>query len=150
MVELSDERRSRDQRAYGDQRAVFATQDPVWALFFAVLRRDKLESTRNGSIGADRGVRGRRYFMSVRGTGEPLGPGALYVLPEEGFVHEPRLAGLFDTAHRTHVGSVRPLGWFEVTPDDFPLADVLSTHDDGERAWRTLWNARRRARSRRP
>jgi hypothetical protein len=150
MVELSDERRSRDQRAYGDQQAVFASQDPVWALFFAVLRRDELGSTRNGSLGADRGVRGRRYFMSVRGTGDPLGPGALYVLPDDAFAHEPLLAGLFDTAHRTHVGPVTPLGWFDVTPEDFPLAGIVTTHRDGERAWRTLWNARRRARSGRP
>lgn len=39
LVELRDERRSRDTPAYGDQTAVFASQDPVWALFFAVPRK---------------------------------------------------------------------------------------------------------------
>jgi hypothetical protein len=149
LVELSDERRSRDASAYGDQQAVFASQDPVWALWFAVLRRreDGLVSTRNASLGADAGVRERRYLFSVNGTGERFGPGAVYVLPAVGFAHEGRLAGLFDTAHRTHLGRVRPLAWFEVEPDDFPLIDSVIVHREGESMARTLWNVRRPRRS---
>ena len=144
LVELSDVRRSRDMTSYGDQRAVFASQDPVWAMWFAILRRGSgLVSTRNASLGADAGVRGRRYLFSVNATGERFGPGALYVLPDAGFAHEPRLAGLFDTAHRTHIGPVRPLAWFEVGPEDFPLLDRVGAHREDERMARTFWNGRR-------
>ena len=141
LTELKDERKSRDTRTYGDQTAVFASQDPVWALFFAVLRRDTMRSTYNGSLGVDAAVRGRRYFFSVDGGPELFTRGALYVLPDEGFVHEPRLAGLFDTAHRTRRGSVRPLAWFEVEPDDFPLIDRTVRHSGGQSVARALWKS---------
>ena len=139
LVRLSDERRSRDTRAYGDETAVFATQDPIWALFFAVLRRDAMRSTRNASLGTDEGVCGRRYLFSVDTDGSPFAPGALYVLPAAGFAQEPRLAGLFDTAHRTRVGAVRALGWFEVEPGDFPLVARTTKHTNTDSIARTLW-----------
>jgi hypothetical protein len=141
LVELSDERRSRDTRGYGDQTAVFASQDPVWALFFAVLRRDVMRSTRNASFGSDAGVRDRRYMFSVDADGSPFAPGALYVLPAYGFTHEPRLGGLFDTAHRTRVGAVRTLGWFEVEPGDFPLVGHTIKHSGADSIARTIWTA---------
>ncbi len=150
LVELSDVRRSRDASAYGDQRAVYASQDPVWALWFALLRRDGLRSTRNGTYGPTSGVRGRRYLFSVDGTGPLFGDGAIYVLPDDGFGHDRRTGGLFDTAHRTRVGLVRPLAWFEVGPDDFPLTERVIRHSGDEPLWRTLWNARREDRSVRP
>jgi hypothetical protein len=141
LVELRDERKSRDARAYGDQTAVFASQDPIWALFFAVLRRDALRSTRNASYGPDAGVRGRRYLFSVDAAGPLFAPGALYVLPEDGFAHEPRTAGVFDTAHRTRIGSVRPLAWFDVEPGDFPFADRTTRHNATDSLARTVWTA---------
>ncbi|HEY6604990.1 MAG TPA: hypothetical protein VIZ44_01475, partial [Gaiellaceae bacterium] len=44
-------RRSRDTTQFGNQEAVYATSDPVWAMFFALLRRGRPFSTRNGSMG---------------------------------------------------------------------------------------------------
>jgi hypothetical protein len=49
---LEPVRRSRDTTEFGDQEAVYATSDPVWAMYFALLRRGRPFSTRNGSIGA--------------------------------------------------------------------------------------------------
>ena len=141
LVELCDKRQSHDTRTYGDQTAVFASQDPVWALFFAVLRRDAMRSTRNGSLGADVNVCGRRYFFSVDADGPLFAPGALYVLSADGFAHEPRLAGLFDTAHRTRAGVVRPLAWFEVEPSDFPLVGRTTRHMSTDSIGRTIWTA---------
>jgi hypothetical protein len=62
----------------------------------------------------------------------------------------PRRGGLFDTAHRTRPGTVVPLGWVDVEPADFPLADLLVSHEDDEPIWRTFLNARRRAAAGRP
>lgn len=41
-------RRARDTTQFGDRQAVYATSDPVWAMFFALLRRGRPFSTRNG------------------------------------------------------------------------------------------------------
>jgi hypothetical protein len=38
-------RRSRDTTQFGDQEAVYATSDPVWAMYFALLRRGRSFST---------------------------------------------------------------------------------------------------------
>src|SRR5262249_36427744 len=60
-------RLSRDTTEFGDQQAVFATSDPVWAIYFAVLRRHKPFGTRNGSLGiADEQVYPRWYHFSIR------------------------------------------------------------------------------------
>jgi hypothetical protein len=126
LVELSTRRRSRDASVYGDRTAVYATQDPVWALFYATLiRRPHLHAMRCGTLGVDASPLGRRYFFSV--TVEPpadrlFRAGWMYVVPDDAFEHELPAGGLIDTAHRVHDGPVRPLARFPVRPDDFPLA----------------------------
>ncbi len=51
LATLEPIRNSRDSSEFGDQPAIYATQDPLWALFFAVLDRNRLEgSIHNGAI----------------------------------------------------------------------------------------------------
>src|SRR2546429_9282648 len=51
LRELSTERQSRDTTAWGNQQAVYASSDPVWAIYFACLRRDgSFAGTRDGSL----------------------------------------------------------------------------------------------------
>jgi hypothetical protein len=130
LTELSTERRSRDTTSFGDQTAVYASTDPVWAIYFACLRRDgSWSGTKNGSIGAVGGpLYPRRYFfLHNRGSASPerFGPGTVYVLPPESFVAQPPLAGVLDTAHLVSHEPVRPLARVEVTPDDFPFRDRI-------------------------
>jgi hypothetical protein len=40
LIELSTERKSTDTTKWGNQQAVYASSDPVWAIYFACLRRD--------------------------------------------------------------------------------------------------------------
>lgn len=71
-------RRSRDTTQFGDQQAVYATSDPVWAMYFALLRRGRPFSTRNGSIGMSSGeLYPRWYFFCLRGgyEGDPFADG---------------------------------------------------------------------------
>ncbi|MGZ4335052.1 MAG: hypothetical protein ACXVRJ_12400, partial [Gaiellaceae bacterium] len=65
LSELSTERQSRDATAWGNQQAVYASTDPVWAIYFACLRRDKgWTGTKNGSMGQAGGpLYPRRYFF---------------------------------------------------------------------------------------
>jgi hypothetical protein len=127
-------RLSRDVTAFGDQQAVYATSDPVWAIYFAVLQRGTRFSTRNGSIGiAGGGVYPRRYFFSVNASaGERFGTGSLYILPRDGFVAEPPFRGVFDTAQWVSPTAVRSLARLDVTPDDFPFRHLVVTHSDRE------------------
>ncbi len=49
ISELRPDRESTDSTAFGNRRAVFATDDPVWAMWFALLTRGPdFRSTRNG------------------------------------------------------------------------------------------------------
>jgi hypothetical protein len=146
LTELSTERQSRDTTAWGNQQAVYASTDPVWAIYFACLRRDDgWTGTRNGTLGSFGGpLYPRRYFfVHNRGSASPdrFGPGSLYLLPPNPFVADAPLAGTIDTAHLISREPVKPLGRIDVTPEDFPFADRIGYYRDGEPIWRTLLRA---------
>jgi hypothetical protein len=146
LRELSTERRSRDTTAWGNQQAVYASTDPVWAIYFACLRRDGAwTGTRNGTLGLAGGpLYPRRYFfLHNRGSASPdrFGPGSLYLLSPSTFVADEPLAGAIDTAHLVSHEPVTPLARIDVTPDDFPFRDRIRYYRDGEPAWRSLLRA---------
>jgi len=146
LRELSTERRSRDSTAWGNQQAVYASRDPVWAIYFACLRRDRgWTGTRNGSLGRAGGpLYPRRYFfLHNRGSASPdrLGPGSLYLLSPRTFVAAEPLAGVIDTAHLVSHEPVRPLARLDVTPEDFPFADRIRYYREGEPNWVSLLRA---------
>ena len=146
LDELSTERRSRDTSAWGNQEAVYASTDPVWAIYFACLRRDTgWTGTRNGSMGQAGGpLYPRRYvFLHNRGSASPdrFGPGSLYLVPPTTFVADEPLVGAIDTAHLVSREPVRPLARLDVTPDDFPFRDRVRYYRDGEPNWVSLLRA---------
>jgi hypothetical protein len=141
---LSTERKSRDATAWGNQQAVYASTDPVWAIYFACLRRDGgWKGTKNGSMGRAGGpLYPRRYFfLHNRGSASPdrFGPGSLYLLSPRTFVADEPLAGAIDTAHLVSREPVKPLARLDVTPDDFPFADRIRYYRDGEPNWVSLF-----------
>jgi len=140
---LSTERKSRDATAWGNQQAVYASTDPVWAIYFACLRRDGgWKGTKNGSMGKAGGaLYPRRYFfLHNRGSASPdrFGPGSLYLLSPRGFVADEPLARAIDTAHLVSREPVEPLARLDVTPDDFPFAHRIGYYRDGEPNWVSL------------
>jgi hypothetical protein len=146
LRELSTERQSRDTTAWGNQQAVYASTDPVWAIYFACLRRDRgWTGTRNGSLGCAGGPLYPRsyFFLHNRGSASPdrFGPGSLYLLSPETFVADEPLAGRVDTAHLVSHEPVRPLARVDVTPQDFPFRDRIRYYRDGEPAWVSLLRA---------
>jgi hypothetical protein len=146
LRELSTERRSRDTTAWGNQQAVYASTDPVWAIYFACLLRDGgWTGTRNGSLGLVGGpLYPRRYFfLHNRGSASPdrFGSGSLYLLSPRTFVADEPLAGVIDTAHLVSHEPVRPLARIDVTPDDFPFRDRIRYYRDGEPSWVSLLRA---------
>lgn len=146
LHELSTERRSTDSTAWGNQQAVYASTDPVWALYFACLRRDRgWTGTKNGSLGRTGGpLYPRRYFfLHNRGSASPdrFGPGSLYLLPPATFAADEPLAGVIDTAHLVSREPVEPLARLDVTPEDFPFRDRVRYFRDGEANWISLLRA---------
>lgn len=146
LRELSTERQTRDATAWGNQQAVYASTDPVWAIYFACLRRNGgWTGTRNGSLGRAGGpLYPRRYFfLHNRGSASPerFGAGSLYVLPSTGFVADKPLAGAIDTAHLVSREPVKPLARLDVTPEDFPFRDRIRYYRDGEPSWVSLLRA---------
>lgn len=139
-------RLSSDVTPFGNQEAVFASDDPAWAMWFAILRRgDGFSSTRNGSIGiAGRSPSSRRYFFSVNDgalTAQRFGPGFLYVLPRDSFQREPPMLGVLDSAQWASPQAVRPLVRLSVDPDDFPFLDRVVTHHAREPVFATILRA---------
>ena len=146
LLELSTERQSRDTTAWGNQQAVYASSDPVWAIYFACLRRDGgWTGTRNGSLGRAGGrLYPRRYFFAHnRGSASPdrFGPGSLYLVSPRTFVADEPLAGGIDTAHLVSHQPVRPLVRLDVGPEDFPFAGRIHYYRDGEPMWISLLRA---------
>lgn len=146
LLELSPERKSRDATAWGNQQAVYASTDPVWAIYFACLRRDRgWTGTKNGSMGrADGPLYPRRYlFLHNRGSdsSERFGAGSLYLLSPTTFVADKPLAGAIDTAHLVSHEPVKPLARVGVTPEDFPFRERIRYYRDGEANWISLLRA---------
>ena len=146
LAELSTERRSRDTTAWGDQQAVYGSTDPVWAIYFACLRRHGgFTGTRNGSLGRAGGPLFPRSYFFVHNRGsvsaDRFGPGSLYMLPSDTFVADAPLAGVIDTAHLVSHEPVRPLARLDVTPDDFPFRERIGYYREHEPIWVSLLRA---------
>jgi hypothetical protein len=152
ISELRPDRESEDSTAFGNQRAVFASDDPVWAMWFALLARGPgFRSTRNGVWSIRGDTQYRQYFFSVD-TDQPdadlLTDGWLYVVPRDGFSAEPAVAGLLQSAQWVNPDPVRPLTRIAVAPADFPFTNVIGRHTGSESMFRTLRNARKASRRR--
>ena len=142
LAVLEPIRLSRDTTEFGDQQAVFATSDPVWAIYFAVLRRHRPLGTRNGSLGiAGAGVYPRWYHFSVQrpfDRAARFGAGSVYIVPRAPFTVEPPLRGVFDSAQWVSPEAVEPLVRIDVTPADFPLLDTVVEHR-GRDPWALIY-----------
>jgi hypothetical protein len=115
--------------------AVFATDDPIWPIFFAVVNRPVARSLVNA---CDRRSGVSRYYFSI-GT-DPKSPDAwrdgwIYILPRDTF--RPHRVG----SEWESPVAVRPLARLRVEPADFPfLADAVP-HRIGEPIGRIVLRA---------
>jgi hypothetical protein len=141
LVTLKPIRHSRDSREFGDQAAIYATQDPLWVLFFAVLNKSKLAGAiMNGAIQLqeEQAEIIRRYFYCLDAPSlekNPWQPGAVYIMAGEGFDADPDLEGVRYGSYRlicTHWlkrSEVQPLARLLVEPQDFPFLDQVWGYD---------------------
>jgi hypothetical protein len=140
-IDSFEPRRPVDFAPFGDQKAVFATSDPIWAMFYAIVDRVRYDTTLNNgcillldSEGRPDGV--PYYYFSVGRDAlreRPWRTGYLYLLPADTFVEQEAgvYAGL--AARIPQLASpvpVTPFARLEVAPDDFPFLAQIRGHDD--------------------
>jgi hypothetical protein len=139
-IESFEARRPIDFAPFGDQKAVFATSDPIWAMFYAIVDRVRYETTlNNGCIvlldsNGNAGV--SHYYFSIGRAAlrqEPWRSGYVYFLPADTFVEQ--AAGTYG-GHSARVPQlaspvpVAPFARLRVSPEDFPFLAQIRGHDD--------------------
>lgn len=132
-------RQANDLRAFGNQEAVYAAGDGLWAMFFAIVDRDRVGSVSNACIrlaDATGALGPPQYQFSVsRGAlpNRPWRSGTVYVLPSETFELQPPMRLGDVKVHIPQLASfvpVRPLARVAVEPADFPFLSDIRGHDD--------------------
>jgi hypothetical protein len=123
-----DEFRVRDQfDAHGAPvRAVFASDDAIWPIYFAVVDRAFAQSYINW---CEHVPGASRYLFSIGSDprdGRSWTSGTIYLLPRETFRATP------DSRELVSETPVRPRARVSVSPDDFPLRSRTRGHRRGD------------------
>ncbi|MHC0035543.1 hypothetical protein [Pseudoneobacillus sp. C159] len=112
--------------------AVFATKDPIWTMFYAVLNKDKVvHNIRNGSISTD-GEQTFHFYSLTKPTftNNPWTSGMIYLLPEDTFTHIGK--GVIQFSEWISENEVSPIAKIEVEPRDFYFLNKVATHQPNE------------------
>lgn len=138
-IDEFEPRQSNDVSEFGNRRAVYATSDPIWALYFAVVNRRTVASLMNASVRVLKPtLSAPLYFFSIGladaagGTSNAWQDGTLYVLPRAGFEQQPPFeanGATVQTAQWASPAPVRPLFRLRVSPADFPFLQQTRVHD---------------------
>jgi len=133
LLTLRPIRKSSDKSEFGNRQQVFASPDAMWAMWFAILDKAKLNLTRNGSVRIGRGQNRVKYYHfelpKENKEDSPFAEGMLYITRAQDFPDKRPYPILdwFD-AEIEEWGStqpVTPLAKIRVSPRDFPyLAKV--------------------------
>lgn len=139
-IESFEPRASVDFAPFGHQKAVFATSDPIWAMFYAIVDRGRYRLTLNNGCILLMDAEGRAglphyYFSITRGAlhRRPWRTGYVYFLPAESFVEQPEGTYAGHAARVPQLASpvaVAPFARLQVTPSDFPFLARIRGHED--------------------
>ena len=132
-------RQAQDLTDFGNQNAVYAAADGLWAMFFAIVDRGRVGSITNACIrlaGATTTLQGPYYVFSVSQSalaGQPWRTGTVYLLPRQSFTVQPPITFGASEVHTAQLASlvpVEPIAKITVTPTDFPFLTHIRGHDD--------------------
>jgi hypothetical protein len=138
-ITLFEPRQSNDLNEFGNQKAIYAASDGLWAMFFAVVDRARVMSITNACVrlADDTGtMHGPYYVFSVSQAalpGRPWRTGTVYLLPRSTFITQPPMAFGSYQVHFAQLASfvpVQPLAKLTVGPEDFPFLSQIRGHDD--------------------
>jgi hypothetical protein len=138
-IALFEPRQSNDLSEFGNQKAVYAASDGLWAMFFAIVDRERVTSITNACVRLvdEMGtLHGPYYVFSVSQAALPNQPwrtGTVYLLPRSTFITQPPMAFGSYQVHFAQLASfmpVQPLAKLTVTPEDFAFLMQIRGHDD--------------------
>ena len=138
-IDVFEPRQAIDLSAFGNQKAVYAAGDGIWAMFFAIVDRDRVPSVTNACVrlaDAAGNVSPPRYVFSISRSALPNRPwrlGTVYVLPGDSFTLQPPLRfGEFEVRipQLASLVAVQPVARVAVEPADFPFLSDIRGHDD--------------------
>ena len=138
-IALFEPRQSIDLHEFGNQKAVYAASDGLWAMFFAIVDRERVNSITNACVRlADESgtLHGPFYVFSVSQSALPRQPwrtGTVYLLPRDTFTLQAPIAFGSNQVHIAQLASfvhIEPLAKLTVTPADFPFLMQIRGHDD--------------------
>lgn len=138
-IAVFEPRQAIDLSPFGNQKAVYAAADGIWAMFFAIVDRERIPSVTNACVrlaDAAGTVSPPQYVFSISRSALPNLPwrsGTVYVLPGDTFELQPTLRfGEFEVRvpQLASFVAVRPLARVAVEPGDFPFLSQIRGHDD--------------------
>jgi hypothetical protein len=135
-IERFEPREPVDFAPFGRQRAVFATSDPIWAMFYAIVDRQRHRLTLNNGCLVLEDTGDAYYYFSVSRQAlarQPWRTGHLYLLPADTFVEQPGDLYAGRPARVPQLASpvaVTPFARLRVTPRSFPFLARIRGHDD--------------------
>jgi len=138
-IDLFEPRQSNDLSEFGNQKAVYAASDGLWAMFFAVVDRDRVMSVTNACVRLSDStgtIHGPYYVFSVSQSALPNQPwrtGTVYLLPRNTFITQPPMEfgpNQVQIAQLASLEPIQPLAKLTVTPEDFPFLSQIRGHDD--------------------
>jgi len=139
-IQVFEPRPSNDLNEFGAQTAVYAAGDGLWAIFFAILDRERYPmSTSNACIRLEDEagqVSEPRYVFSISQAVLRQGPwrkGTIYMLPGDTFTNQPSLRfGSYEVRvpQLASLVPVKPFAHLEVEPEDFPFLKDIRGLDD--------------------
>lgn len=138
-IAVFEPRQANDLGEFGNQKAVYAAGDGIWAMFFAIVDRHRIPSVTNACIrlaDAAGKISEPRYVFSISRSALPDRPwrsGTVYVLPGTTFELQPPMRFGESEVRIPQLASfvpVRPLARVAVDPEDFPFLSQIRGHDD--------------------
>ncbi|MHA2066934.1 MAG: hypothetical protein ACXABY_21415 [Candidatus Thorarchaeota archaeon] len=134
-------RQANDKRAFSNQRAIYATTDGIWVIYFAILDRSKhsemslFNSCLRAGVSADQ-LSDPMYFFSITHSvllQEPWCEGMIYILPRQSFEQEAsqQMQGMeIVFPHWISTSPAKPIAKLHVGPQDFPFLAQIHGHND--------------------
>ena len=133
-------RQANDVKAFSNQRAIYATTDGIWVIYFAILDRKQYPMSLFNScirvrISAEQ-ISDPLYFFSITHSAllqKPWCEGTIYILPRQAFEQEAsqQVQGMeIILPHWISPTPSIPAAKLRVGPQDFPFLDQIHGHND--------------------
>ena len=140
-IGVVESRQANDKRAFSNQRAIYATTDGIWVIYFAILDRKKypemslFNTCLRARISPDQ-LSDPLYFFSITHSvllQKPWCEGMIYILPRQAFEEEApqQMQGMeIRFPHWISERPSQPIARLSVGPQDFPFLSQIHGHND--------------------